>query len=42
MLEQWSVRTGIPMDRAVGGLDPLRDWEVFLWTFRQFVWWSAV
>ena len=34
MLEQWSARTGMPMDRAVGGPDPLRDWEVFLWTSR--------
>ena len=34
MLEQWSARTGMPMDRAVGGPAPLRDWEVFLWTSR--------
>ncbi len=34
MLEQWSQRTGMPMDVAVGGPDPLRDWEVFFWTPR--------
>ena len=34
MLELYSGKTGIPMDRAVGGPDPLRDWEVFLWTPR--------
>ena len=34
MLELWSGKTGMPMDRAVGGPDPLRDWEVFLWTAR--------
>ncbi len=34
MLEQWSEKTGMPMDIAVGGPDPLRDWEVFLWTPR--------
>ena len=34
MLELWSGKTGMPMDRAVGGPDPLRDWEVFLWTPR--------
>lgn len=31
MLEAYSARTGLPMDRAVGGPDPLRDWEVFFW-----------
>ena len=31
MLEQYSARTGLPMDRAVGGPDPLREWEVFFW-----------
>lgn len=34
MLEQYSARTGLPMDRAVGGPDPVRDWEVFFWTPR--------
>ena len=34
MLELYSAKTGLPMDRAVGGPDPLRDWEVFLWTPR--------
>lgn len=34
MLEQYSARSGMPMDRAVGGPDPLRDWEVFVWTPR--------
>ena len=34
MLELYSARTGLPMDRAVGGPDPLRDWEVFVWTAR--------
>ena len=34
LLEQYSARTGMPMDRAVGGPDPLRDWEVFFWTPR--------
>ena len=34
MLELYSGKTGMPMDRAVGGPDPLRDWEVFLWTPR--------
>ena len=34
MLEQWSERTGMPMDTPVGGPDPLRDWEVFFWTAR--------
>ena len=34
MLELYSGKTGLPMDRAVGGPDPLRDWEVFLWTPR--------
>ncbi len=31
MLEAYSAKTGMPMDRAVGGPDPLRDWEVFFW-----------
>jgi hypothetical protein len=31
MLEAYSARTGLPMDRPVGGPDPLRDWEVFFW-----------
>lgn len=34
MLEAYSGKTGMPMDRAVGGPDPLRDWEVFFWTPR--------
>lgn len=34
MLEQYSAMTGLPMDRAVGGPEPLRDWEVFFWTPR--------
>ena len=34
MLELWSGRTRMPMDVAVGGPDPLRDWEVFFWTPR--------
>ena len=34
MLELYSGKTGLPMDRAVGGPEPLRDWEVFLWTPR--------
>ncbi len=34
MLELYSGKTGLPMDRAVGGPDPLRDWEAFLWTPR--------
>ena len=34
LLELYSGKTGMPMDRAVGGPDPLRDWEVFLWTPR--------
>ncbi len=34
MLELYSAKTGLPMDIAVGGPDPLRDWEVFLWTPR--------
>ena len=33
-LEKWSAKGGMPMDIAVGGPDPLRDWEVFLWTAR--------
>lgn len=31
MLQAYSGKTGMPMDRAVGGPDPLRDWEVFFW-----------
>ncbi len=34
MLELYSGKTGLPMERAVGGPEPLRDWEVFLWTPR--------
>lgn len=34
MLEQYSAKSGMPMDVAVGGPDPLRDWEVFFWTPR--------
>ncbi len=34
MLEQYSARTGLPMDVAVGGPDPVRAWEVFFWTPR--------
>ena len=34
MLELYSGKTRLPMDRAVGGPDVLRDWEVFLWTPR--------
>ena len=34
MLELWSGRTRMPMDIAVGGPDPLREWEVFFWTPR--------
>ena len=34
MLELYSGKTRLPMDRAVGGPDPLRDWEVFVWTAR--------
>jgi hypothetical protein len=34
LLELYSQRSGMPMDRAVGGPDPLRDWEVFVWTPR--------
>lgn len=34
MLEQYSARSGMPMDRAAGGPEPLRDWEVFFWTPR--------
>lgn len=34
MLELYSERSGLPMDEAVGGPDPLRDWEVFFWTPR--------
>ena len=34
MLELWSGRTRMPMDIAVGGPDPLRNWEVFFWTPR--------
>jgi len=34
MLERYSARTGMPLNRAVGGPDPLRDWEVFFWAPR--------
>jgi hypothetical protein len=34
MLELWSGKTGMLMDMAVGGPEPLREWEVFLWTAR--------
>jgi hypothetical protein len=34
MLELYSGRTGLPMDRAVGGPEPLREWAVFFWTPR--------
>ncbi|MBM4183225.1 MAG: hypothetical protein FJ207_03255 [Gemmatimonadetes bacterium] len=34
MLEQYSARTGLPMDVPMGGPDPVRDWEVFFWTPR--------
>ena len=34
MLELYSGKTRMPMDIAVGGPEPLRDWEVFLWTPR--------
>ena len=34
LLELYSGKSGMPMDRAVGGPDPLRDWEVFVWTPR--------
>ena len=34
MLEQYSARGGMPMDTAVGGPEPLREWEVFFWTSR--------
>jgi len=34
LLEQYSAKTGMPMDVARGGPDPLRDWEVFVWTPR--------
>jgi hypothetical protein len=34
LLEEWSARTGMPMDTPVGGPEPLRDWEVFVWTPR--------
>jgi nucleoside-diphosphate-sugar epimerase len=34
LLEQYSARSRMPMDVAVGGPDPLRDWEVFVWTPR--------
>ena len=34
MLELYSGKTRLPMDIAVGGPAPLRDWEVFLWTPR--------
>ena len=34
MLELYSGKSGMPMDRPAGGPEPLRDWEVFLWTPR--------
>ena len=34
MLEMYSAKSGMPMDIPAGGPDPLRDWEVFLWTAR--------
>ena len=34
MLEQWSAKSGMPMDTPVGGPEPLRDWEVFFWSSR--------
>ena len=34
MLELYSGKTRLPMDIAVGGPAPLRDWEVFLWAPR--------
>jgi hypothetical protein len=34
MLEMYSAKGGMPLDVAFGGPDPLRDWEVFLWTAR--------
>ncbi len=34
MLELYSGKSGMPMDRAAGGPEPLRDWEVFFWTPR--------
>lgn len=34
MLEQYAAKSGMPLDQAVGGPDPLRDWEVFFWTPR--------
>ena len=34
MLELYSGKTGLPMDRAVGGPDPVREQEVFFWTAR--------
>ena len=34
LLELYSDKSGMPMDMAIGGPDPLRDWEVFLWTPR--------
>ena len=34
LLEMYSAQTGLPMDQAVGGPDPLREWEVFVWTPR--------
>lgn len=32
LLEQWSARTGLPMDSP--GPEPVREWEVFVWTAR--------
>jgi len=34
MLELYSGKTRLPMDVAFGGPDPVRDWEVFVWTTR--------
>ena len=33
-LELYSDKTRMPLDIAVGGPEPLRDWGVFLWTPR--------
>tara|TARA_B100002003_G_C14139241_1_gene547872 strand:+ start:1905 stop:2336 length:432 start_codon:yes stop_codon:yes gene_type:complete len=34
LLEQWSAKSGMPMDLPPGVPEPLRDWEVFFWTAR--------
>lgn len=34
LLQKYSAKSGMPLDVAVGGPDPLRDWEVFVWTAR--------